>query len=818
MTEIDVITQCFKKFRAGHKRCPDDLLAKARKHLSILGWKIRSQRSNGRPKYRFTSPDGEQYTNLATICELLRGSMSEIHGPAKPMSQICKSRKPMSKIFKSRKVGSGSESDMNINAVVFVRPLYCPESVIDYASYGGERKGDPNWKEMVLKAKKHLSSLGWKFYYVRKKGSRELRYKSPTGRVFISLKSACEGCIREAGLFGSKAYSSERDASEEVAGTGENLEERNEFELDFGSEDIPQSKRFRTGRFGDSSDLSHVDPNEKLRYTEKVQTEERERSDVTEEVHETGRKELTGSTKEVTGIEKVQTGCNGCIDKGGTNSGTIEPKQNFDVTDEVSGLGKYRKRGKKLNALLPSLKRRNEVLNGNSSSKACVFGSSMRVREEGVVTCPLRSRPRTVLSWLIDNNVISPQDKVQYLAKDGRVMAEGLVTRDGIECLCCQQVFALTKFEAHAGSTNHRPAANIFLGDGRSLLACQLQLKCDHNATSSRSKPASKRGSRKENHSLSDADSVCSVCCDGGELLLCDKCPSAFHKTCLRLQEVPAGSWFCPSCSCGICGQANKLNKDITEEPIEFTENSVLNCYQCERKYHVGCLRRKGMELKDGFPKGNWFCNKRCEEICLGLKEVLGKPVQIPGRDNYSWSLLKCDNNANDIENFSKLKVALGVMHECFDPVKDPRTKRDLVEDVVFSSYSELKRLNFQGFYTMALEKNDELITVATVRIYGEKVAEIPLVATRFKYRRRGMCRILMDELEKKLVELGVERLVLPAVPSVLNTWTNHFGFSVMTGPEKSELLDYTFLDFYGTIMCQKVLLKKTDNSSAQGS
>ena len=34
-------------------------------------------------------------------------------------------------------------------------------------------------------------------------------------------------------------------------------------------------------------------------------------------------------------------------------------------------------------------------------------------------------------------------------------------------------------------------------------------------------------------------------------------------------------------------------------------------------------------------------------------------------------------------------------------------------------------------------------------RVYGEKVAEVPLVGTRFKFRRLGMCRVLMDELEK---------------------------------------------------------------------
>ena len=60
----------------------------------------------------------------------------------------------------------------------------------------------------------------------------------------------------------------------------------------------------------------------------------------------------------------------------------------------------------------------------------------------------------------------------------------------------------------------------------------------------------------------------------------------------------------------------------------------------------------------------------------------------------------------------------------------------------------------------------------------------------------------------QKLMELGVERLVLPAVPSVLHTWTTSFGFSRMTDMERLSFLDYTFLDFQGTTMCQKLLKK----------
>ena len=71
------------------------------------------------------------------------------------------------------------------------------------------------------------------------------------------------------------------------------------------------------------------------------------------------------------------------------------------------------------------------------------------------------------------------------------------------------------------------------------------------------------------------------------------------------------------------------------------------------------------------------------------------------------------------------------------------------------------------------------------------------------------MCRVLLDELEKNLAKFGVQKLILSAVPAAIDTWTSNFGFSHMTDDERSELLQFTFLDFQETIMCQKLL--KTD-------
>ncbi|XP_038999125.1 increased DNA methylation 1-like [Hibiscus syriacus] len=211
------------------------------------------------------------------------------------------------------------------------------------------------------------------------------------------------------------------------------------------------------------------------------------------------------------------------------------------------------------------------------------------------------------------------------------------------------------------------------------------------------------------------------------------------------------------------------------------------------------------------------------QKISLGLSELLGRPIPV-GSDNLTWTLIKpmqpeshdldASDNETMVENYCKLSNSLEVMHECFDTVKDSHTGRDLVADI-FSRSSELNRLNFRGFYTILLERHDELITVANIRVHGEKVAEMPLIGTRFQYRRLGMCRILINKLEKMLMELGVEKLILPSVPDVLRAWTGSFGFSDMTPSERLEFLDYTFLDFQGATMCQKLLLKNPSPESS---
>ena len=59
----------------------------------------------------------------------------------------------------------------------------------------------------------------------------------------------------------------------------------------------------------------------------------------------------------------------------------------------------------------------------------------------------------------------------------------------------------------------------------------------------------------------------------------------------------------------------------------------------------------------------------------------------------FSWSLLKIQKDEPDgsrdmplvLEGNLKLALALGVLNECFNPVKDRRTKIDMLHQAVYS-------------------------------------------------------------------------------------------------------------------------------------
>lgn len=348
-----------------------------------------------------------------------------------------------------------------------VEPEYCPEAVRDYCLSGGLPNKEAKLKG--LQAKKHLAASGWSFYYQFKTNKKELRYRSPRGTVFYSLLTACKWCVESGEVTCSDRIKDFDDHSFTIRS------------------DVSLLAKESPGNCPSLDDIVENLPN------------------------------VFSDVSMSKGIVKSTEG-----DVRKTRVSSKRRKHDELSFVEDSPLPKH---GRKSGV---SFKVRGDMDDDDDNSSP-MTRSSKRVRD--IIASSSKQTPRTVLSWLIDNDVVLPRAKVQYRGRNGFPMAEGRVTREGIRCNCCGDIFTLSKFEVHAGSSNHRPAANIFLEDGRSLLECQLQLKRKEISRCSRSESREMKGSRCYRN-----DDICSVCHDGGELILCDQCPSAFHTHCLGLK------------------------------------------------------------------------------------------------------------------------------------------------------------------------------------------------------------------------------------------------------------------------------------------
>ena len=71
----------------------------------------------------------------------------------------------------------------------------------------------------------------------------------------------------------------------------------------------------------------------------------------------------------------------------------------------------------------------------------------------------------------------------------------------------------------------------------------------------------------------------CFECFDGGNLIICDACPAAYHEYCLKNQPNSDGAWFCPDCQQGkliyykdiVWAKVNNVKNDTKLFSIYFT-------------------------------------------------------------------------------------------------------------------------------------------------------------------------------------------------------------------------------------------------------
>ncbi|KAJ1273613.1 hypothetical protein BS78_06G295400 [Paspalum vaginatum] len=408
---------------------------------------------------------------------------------------------------------------------------------------------------------------------------------------------------------------------------------------------------------------------------------------------------------------------------------------------------------------------------------------------------------KTVICWLIATGFLTVKDVIQYRdPKSNKVIKDGLVTWEGIVCNCCKKTLSVSEFMNHAGCSHPKSSLGLFLESGKSYILCQVEAWSAEFMSR-----RTNAGSRKV-EAIDESDDTCGFCGDGGELLCCDNCPSTYHQACLSTKELPEDSWYCHNCTCQICG------RPVSEKEVS-TFSAVFKCLQCGDAYHDTCIEQEKLPF-EGKIFDTWFCGIYCKEIFTGIRSHVGTQNVLD--NELSWSILRCNNDGQKLHSVqkiaclaecnTKLAVALTLLEECFIRMVDPRTGVDMIPHVLYNKASNFARVDYQGFYTVILEKGDEILCVASIRIHGTKAAELPFIATSIDYRRQGMCRILMSIIEKMLRSFNVKMLVLSAIPELVSTWVSGFGFKPIEDAEKKQLHNVNLMLFPGTSLLTKRL------------
>ncbi|GMI97205.1 hypothetical protein HRI_003389800 [Hibiscus trionum] len=468
--------------------------------------------------------------------------------------------------------------------------------------------------------------------------------------------------------------------------------------------------------------------------------------------------------------------------------------------------------------------------------------SSSQTKSQGRVT----RKDLRMHKLVFEEDGLPDGTELRYFVR-GQKMLVGYKRGFGILCTCCNSEVSPSQFEAHAGwATRRKPFQHIYTSNGVSLHELSISLL------------------KNSKFPTIENDNLCSICLDGGNLFCCNTCPRAFHTECVSLPSIPTGTWHCRYCQNAFQKEkfvernANALaaGRVAGIDPIEqitkrciriiktpetevlsvcvlcrghtfsksgFGPRTVILCDQCEREYHVGCLRDHNMDDLKELPKGNWFCCTDCNRIHSALQKLIVRGEEkLP---DSSLLVVKNKHEKNSLESKASLDIrwrvlsgkmissddtrvllskAVAIFHERFDPISDSgSSKGDLIPSMVYGR--TVKGQDFGGMYCAILTVNQVVVSAGIFRIFGQEVAEIPLVATSTEGAGQGYFQCLFSCLEKLLGFLNVKNLVLPAAEEAESIWTKKFGFDKMTKEAIEEYKrDYQMMVFQGTSMLQK--------------
>ncbi|XP_016669725.2 increased DNA methylation 1 isoform X3 [Gossypium hirsutum] len=453
----------------------------------------------------------------------------------------------------------------------------------------------------------------------------------------------------------------------------------------------------------------------------------------------------------------------------------------------------------------------------DAKTRHCTLRPNSVMKRKGTADAGTKKRDNFLHQSLFMPKGLPDGAELAYFVK-GQKLIEGYKQGSGIVCGCCERELSPSQFEAHAGMADRRqPYRHVRTSNGLTLHDIALSLSNGQRITTD------------------IGDDMCSICGDSGDLLFCHECCQAVHPACLNLGHLPEGDWHCANCADenglgrkAVSGESSRIARPIVirltrvvKAPefeiggcaicreydfssTTFDDRTIIFCDQCEKEFHVGCLRDSGQcDLKE-VPKDKWFCCDDCKRIYGALQSSVSNGVQIiptsfsnvirrrhlekglfidEATDCVQWCIL--NGKSHYPEDLPLLSSAAAIFQECFDPIV-ANSGCDLIPAMVYGR--SISGQEFGGMYCVVLIVRSVVVSAGLLRIFGREIAELPVVATTREHQGKGYFQALFACIERFLSSLNVESLMLPAAEEALSIWTEKFGFTKM---KEEQLMNY---------------------------
>ncbi|KAL0291905.1 UNVERIFIED_CONTAM: hypothetical protein Sradi_7009800 [Sesamum radiatum] len=414
---------------------------------------------------------------------------------------------------------------------------------------------------------------------------------------------------------------------------------------------------------------------------------------------------------------------------------------------------------------------------------------------------------------------VLPEGTVLSYVMHGEKRLEGYKKDGAIFCKCCSEVVSPSQFEAHAGFASRRkpmcrslsyPQGIWYCKYCRNMFEREKLAEPDANAIAAGRVPGVDPLEAITQRCIRTVETFepdiggCAICSDENLVIQCvaslasiNSKPNLFLRFFLYLLCFLVLLLVTPLTFVSL-GAMISASQDLLPARLFYV-------ISVRKEYHVGCLKEKNIDDLKVLPEGEWFCGSPCSNIYLALQKLIedgeqrlpedlldvlkmkckGQDLQKNPELGIRWRLLRGKKATEDTRVW--LSGAVNIFHDRFDPIVDVSTGRlDLIPHMVYGRHC--KDQDFCGMYCAVLMVDSVVVSAGIFRIFGEEVAELPLVATRSEYQGKGYFQSLFYCIEGLLASLKVKDLILPAAHEAESLWKNKFGFEKL-GEEQNDKL-----------------------------